>query len=172
MDALLIFSFLFQSYCDHRDLHLLTHSFPTRRSSDLLGTDLDDAQVQVQNRVSVAEPRLPEEVRRLGITTEKSSPDLMMVVHMLSPDESYDQLYVSDYARSRVRDILLRLDGVGNLMLFGEREFAIRVWLDPDKLSAYGLSASDVVTALREQNVQVSGGSIGAPPHPGDNAFQ
>src|SRR3546814_15278191 len=73
-------------------------------SSDLLGTDLDDAQVQVQNRVSVAEPRLPEEVRRLGITTEKSSPDLMMVVHMLSPDESYDQLYVSNYARSRVRD--------------------------------------------------------------------
>src|SRR3546814_8374754 len=96
-------------------------------SSDLLGTDLDDAQVQVQNRVSVAEPRLPEEVRRLGITTEKSSPDLMMVVHMLSPDESYDQLYVSNYARSRVRDILLRLDGVDNLLLFGEREFAIRV---------------------------------------------
>src|SRR3546814_13539514 len=91
---------------------------------------------------------------------------------MLSPDESYDQLYVSNYARSRVRDILLRLDGVGNLLLFGEREFAIRVWLDPDKLSAYGLSASDVVTALREQNVQVSGGSIGAPPNPGDNAFQ
>ena len=137
-----------------------------------LGTDLDDAQVQVQNRVSIAEPRLPEEVRRLGITTEKSSPDLMMVVHMLSPDESYDQLYVSNYARSRVRDILLRLDGVGSLLLFGEREFALRVWLDPDKLAAYGLSATDVVTALREQNVQVSGGSIGAPPNPGDNAFQ
>lgn len=137
-----------------------------------LGTDLDDAQVQVQNRVSVAEPRLPEEVRRLGITTEKSSPDLMMVVHMLSPDESYDQLYVSNYARSRVRDILQRIDGVGNLLLFGEREFALRVWLDPGKLAAYGLSASDVVDALRDQNVQVSGGSIGAPPNPGDNAFQ
>src|SRR3546814_17655403 len=85
-------------------------------------------------RVSVAEPRLPEEVRRLGITTEKSSPDLMMVVHMLSPDESYDQLYVSNYARSRVRDILLRLDGVGHLLLFGEREYAIRVWLDPETI--------------------------------------
>ncbi|MGF1594946.1 MAG: efflux RND transporter permease subunit [Kiloniellaceae bacterium] len=137
-----------------------------------LGTDLDTAQVQVQNRVAIAEPRLPEEVRRLGITTTKSSPDLMMVVHMLSPDESYDQLYVSNHARSRVRDVLLRLDGVGDLMLFGEREFALRVWLDPDKLAAYGLTAGDVVTALREQNVQVSGGSIGAPPNPGDNAFQ
>jgi HAE1 family hydrophobic/amphiphilic exporter-1 len=137
-----------------------------------LGTDLDTAQVLVQNRVAIAEPRLPEEVRRLGVTTTKSSPDLMMVVHMLSPDESYDQLYVSNYARSRVRDILLRLDGVGDLILFGEREFALRVWLDPDKLASYGLAAADVVAALRDQNVQVSGGSIGAPPNPGDNAFQ
>ncbi|MGF1630976.1 MAG: efflux RND transporter permease subunit [Kiloniellaceae bacterium] len=137
-----------------------------------LGTDLDNAQVLVQNRIAIAEPRLPEEVRRLGITATKSSPDLMMVVHMLSPDESYDQLYVSNYARSRVRDILLRLDGVGNLILFGEREFSLRVWLDPDKLAAYSLSAGDVVAALRDQNVQVSGGSIGAPPNPGDNAFQ
>ncbi|WP_193369220.1 efflux RND transporter permease subunit [Pelagibius marinus] len=137
-----------------------------------LGTDLDQAQVLVQNRVAIAEPRLPEEVRRLGVTTTKSSPDLMMVVHMLSPDESYDQLYVSNYARSRVRDLLLRIDGVGNLILFGEREFALRVWLDPEKLSAYALTAADVVDALREQNVQVSGGSIGAPPNPGQNAFQ
>ncbi|MEO3430279.1 multidrug efflux RND transporter permease subunit [Pelagibius sp. CAU 1746] len=137
-----------------------------------LGTDLDQAQVLVQNRVSIAEPRLPEEVRRLGVTTTKSSPDLMMVVHMLSPDESYDQLYVSNYARARVRDLLLRIDGVGDLLLFGEREFALRVWLDPDKLSAYALTAADVVGALREQNVQVSGGSIGAPPNPGQNAFQ
>ncbi|HTN97536.1 MAG TPA: efflux RND transporter permease subunit, partial [Nordella sp.] len=137
-----------------------------------LGTDLDQAQVLVQNRVSIAEPRLPEEVRRLGVVTAKSSPDLMMVVHMLSPDETYDQLYVSNYARSRVRDILLRLDGVGDLIIFGEREYSLRVWLDPDKLTAYGMTASDVVQALREQNVQVSGGSIGAPPNPGDNAFQ
>ncbi|MGF1611754.1 MAG: efflux RND transporter permease subunit [Kiloniellales bacterium] len=136
------------------------------------GTDLDKSQVLVQNRVAIAEPRLPEEVRRLGITTTKSSPDLMMVVHMLSPDESYDQLYVSNYARTRVRDVLLRLQGVGNVIIFGEREFAIRIWLDPEKLAAYGLIASDVVEALREQNVQVSGGAIGGPPSPDGTAFQ
>jgi HAE1 family hydrophobic/amphiphilic exporter-1 len=137
-----------------------------------LGTDLDRAQVLVQNRVSSTEPRLPEEVRRLGITTNKSSPDLMMVVHMLSPDETYDQLYVSNYARSRVRDLLLRLDGVGDLIIFGEREYSLRIWLDPQKLAAYGMTAGDVVQSLRDQNVQVSGGSIGAPPNPGNNAFQ
>ncbi len=136
------------------------------------GTDLDQAQVQVQNRVSTAEPRLPEEVRRQGVTTQKSSPDLMMVVHMLSPDETYDQLYVSNYARTRVRDELVRLKGVGNLLIFGEREFSIRVWLDPDKLAAYGLTAGDVVEALREQYVQVAGGAIGAPPSPAGTPFQ
>src|SRR4051812_25795111 len=96
-----------------------------------LGTDLDKAQVLVQNRVAIATPRLPEEVRRLGVTTLKSSPDLMMVVHMLSPDGSYDQLYVSNYARNYVRDILLRLDGVGDLIIFGERQYSLRIWLDP-----------------------------------------
>lgn len=137
-----------------------------------LGTDLDAAQVLVQNRVSIAEPRLPQEVRALGITTTKSSPDLMMVVHMLSPDASFDQLYVSNYARSRVRDKLVRLDGVGDLIIFGEREFSARVWIDPDKLSSLGLTAGDVVDALREQNVQVSGGSLGAPPNDAGSAFQ
>ncbi|WP_299777480.1 efflux RND transporter permease subunit [uncultured Roseobacter sp.] len=137
-----------------------------------LGTDLDAAQVLVQNRVAIAEPRLPQEVRSLGVTTTKSSPDLMMVVHMLSPDESFDQLYVSNYARSRVRDRLVRLDGVGDLIIFGEREFSARVWLDPDKLASLGLTAGDVVDALREQNVQVSGGSLGAPPNASDSAFQ
>ncbi|MBX3568125.1 MAG: efflux RND transporter permease subunit [Rhizobiaceae bacterium] len=137
-----------------------------------LGTDLDQAQVLVQNRVSIAEARLPEEVRRLGITTAKSSPDLMMVVHLLSPDDTYDQLYVSNFARSRVRDVLLRLDGVGDVIIFGEREYSLRIWLDPEKLSAYGMTASDVVGALREQNVQVSGGSIGAPPVNDGTAFQ
>ncbi|RWE14276.1 MAG: efflux RND transporter permease subunit [Mesorhizobium sp.] len=136
------------------------------------GTDLDAAQVLVQNRVSIAEARLPEEVRRLGITTAKSSPDLMMVIHMLSPDDTYDQLYVSNYARSRVRDVLLRLDGVGDVQIFGEREYSLRVWLDPEKLSAYGMTAGDVVQALRDQNVQVSGGSIGAPPIGDGSAFQ
>ena len=137
-----------------------------------LGTDLDKAQVLVQNRVAVATPRLPEEVRRLGITTTKSSPDLMMVVHMLSPDESYDQLYVSNYARNNVRDVLVRLDGVGDLIIFGEREYSLRVWLDPEKLSTYGLTAGDIVSALRDQNVQVSGGALGTPPSAADNAFQ
>jgi HAE1 family hydrophobic/amphiphilic exporter-1 len=137
-----------------------------------IGTDLDAAQVLVQNRVSIAEPRLPEDVRRLGITTAKSSPDLMMVVHMLSPDDTYDQLYVSNYSRTRVRDVLLRLDGIGDVQIFGEREYALRIWLDPEKLASFGMTAGDVVDALREQNVQVSGGSIGAPPVSNDAAFQ
>lgn len=137
-----------------------------------IGTDLNTAQVLVQNRVAIAQNRLPPEVQRTGITTRKSSPDLMMVIHMLSPDDSYDQLYISNYARQRVRDVLLRLDGVGDITIFGEREYSLRVWLDPDKLSSYGLSAGDVVRALQEQNVQVSGGSLGQQPAPAGNAFQ
>src|SRR5688572_2489384 len=116
-----------------------------------LGTNLDTAQVLVQNRVAIATPRLPEEVRRLGVTTRKSSPDLMMVVHMLSPDDSYDQLYVSNYASIRIRDQLLRLDGIGDIQLFGAREYSIRVWLDPNRLAAYQLTAADIVRALQEQ---------------------
>ncbi|PDT09924.1 multidrug efflux RND transporter permease subunit [Rhizobium sp. M1] len=137
-----------------------------------LGTDLDKVQVLVQNRVSIALPRLPEEVQRLGVTTDKSSPDLMMVVHLLSPTHRYDQLYVSNYARNRIRDVLVRLDGVGDVQLFGERQYSMRVWLDPEKLSAYGMTSDDVVAALRDQNVQVSGGKIGAPPVTGKNAFE
>ena len=137
-----------------------------------LGTNLDTAQVLVQNRVAIATPRLPDDVKRLGITTLKSSPDLMMVVHMLSPDESYDQLYVSNYARNNVRDELLRLDGVGDLTIFGERQYSLRVWLDPDKLSAFGMTSGDVVRAIQEQNVQVSGGALGQEPVSKDNAFQ
>jgi hydrophobic/amphiphilic exporter-1 (mainly G- bacteria), HAE1 family len=137
-----------------------------------LGTNLDTAQVLVQNRVAVATPRLPQEVARLGVTTRKSSPDLMMVVHMLSPDTSLDQLYISNYSRIRVRDVLLRLNGVGDVTIFGEREYALRIWLDPSRLATYGLVASDVVSALREQNVQVTGGALGAPPAPSDVPFQ
>ena len=137
-----------------------------------LGTDLDKAQVLVQNRVAIALPRLPQEVQRLGVTTDKSSPDLMMVVHLLSPNGRYDQLYVSNYARNRIRDQLVRLDGVGDVQIFGERQYSMRIWLDPEKLSAYQMTAADVVQALRDQNVQVSGGSIGAPPASGENAFQ
>jgi HAE1 family hydrophobic/amphiphilic exporter-1 len=137
-----------------------------------LGTDLDTANVLVQNRVATATPRLPDEVRRLGITTRKSSPDLMMVVHMLSPDDAYNQLYISNYAAIRVRDQLLRLDGVGDINVLGAREYSLRVWLDPNKLPAYQLTAGDIVRSLQEQNVQVSGGSLGQEPAPTDNAFQ
>jgi HAE1 family hydrophobic/amphiphilic exporter-1 len=137
-----------------------------------LGTDLDTANVLVQNRVATATPRLPDEVRRLGITTRKSSPDLMMVVHMLSPDDAYNQLYISNYAAIRVRDQLLRLDGVGDINVLGAREYSLRVWLDPNKLPAYQLTAGDIVRSLQEQNVQVSGGSLGQEPAPSDNAFQ
>lgn len=137
-----------------------------------LGTDLDKAQVQVQNRVSIATPRLPEEVRRLGVTTRKSSPNLLVVVHMLSPDESRDQLYISNYAFLRVRDQLQRVEGVGDIQVFGAREYSIRIWLDPEKMAGYGLTAGDIVRALREQNVQVSGGSLGQQPSPSGVAFQ
>ncbi|PRH84307.1 hydrophobe/amphiphile efflux-1 family RND transporter [Labrys okinawensis] len=137
-----------------------------------LGTDLDTAQVLVQNRVAIATPRLPDDVRRLGVTTLKSSPDLMMVIHMFSPDDRYDQLYVSNYARNNVRDDLLRLDGVGDLTIFGERQYSLRVWLDPDKLASYGLTSSDVVKAIQAQNVQVSSGAIGQEPTSSGGAFQ
>jgi len=137
-----------------------------------LGADLDNAQVLVQNRVAIAEPRLPEEVRRLGVVTQKSSPDLMMVVHLESPDDSLDQLYISNYALLQVRDVLARIDGIGSITVFGAREYSMRVWLDPDRLASLNLTATDVVTALRGQNVQVAGGQLGQPPMPLPNAFQ
>jgi len=137
-----------------------------------LGTDLDKAQVLVQNRVAIAEPRLPEEVRRIGVTTVKSSPDLLMVVHLLSPDQSLDQLYIGNYALIQIRDTLARIEGVGEVSLFGLREYSMRVWLDPERLAARSITTSDVVQALREQNVQVSSGVIGQPPVPAGGAFQ
>ncbi|WJH40553.1 multidrug efflux RND transporter permease subunit [Aliirhizobium terrae] len=137
-----------------------------------LGTDLDKAQVLVQNRVSTALPRLPEDVQRLGVTTSKSSPNLLMVIHVLSPNNRYDQLYTSNFARNRIRDRLVRLEGVGDVQIFGERQYSMRIWLDPEKLSAYDMTATDVVNALRDQNVQVSGGSIGGPPNPDNMGFQ
>jgi multidrug efflux pump len=137
-----------------------------------LGTDLDKAQVLVQNRVAIAEPRLPEDVRRVGVTTIKSSPDLLMVVHLLSPSKRYDQLYIGNYALIQVRDVLARLDGVGDVNLFGLREYSMRAWLDPDKLAARSITTSDVVAALREQNIQVASGVIGQPPAPAGTSFQ
>jgi multidrug efflux pump len=129
-----------------------------------LGTDPDKAQQLVQNRVSQAEARLPEEVRTLGITTVKSSPDLMMVVHLLSPQGRYDVTYLRNYAVLNVKDRLARIDGVGDVQVFGSGDYSMRVWLDPEKLAERQLSASDVVTAIREQNVQAAAGIIGASP--------
>jgi multidrug efflux pump len=137
-----------------------------------LGTDLDLAQVLVQNRVAIAEPRLPEDVRRLGITTLKSSPDLLMVVHLLSPNNVYDQLYIGNYALIQVRDALRRIEGVGEVTLFGLREYSMRVWLDPARLAIRNIATSDVVQALRQQNVQVASGIVGQPPAPAGHAFQ
>ncbi|MBY4887256.1 multidrug efflux RND transporter permease subunit OqxB [Pantoea sp. DY-15] len=128
------------------------------------GTDPDQAQVQVQNRVAQAEARLPEEVRQLGLTTQKMSPTLTLVVHMFSPHGKYDSLYLRNYATLKVKDELARLPGVGQIQIFGAGEYAMRVWLDPNKVAARGLTASDVVSAMQEQNVQVSAGQLGAEP--------
>src|SRR5918994_2761429 len=137
-----------------------------------LGTDLDTAQVLVQNRVAIAEPRLPEDVRRLGVTVRKNSPDMLMVIHLSSPDGSRDQLYISNYATLQVRDVLARLDGVGDVRVFGARDYAMRIWLDPDKVAARNLTATDVLTALRGQNTQVASGVLNQPPVPEQGAFQ
>ncbi|NYE29164.1 multidrug efflux pump [Rhodanobacter sp. K2T2] len=137
-----------------------------------LGTNLDDAQVQVQNRVAQALPRLPEEVQRLGVTTQKSSPDLTMVVHLISPNQRYDMLYLSNYARLHIKDQLARLDGVGDVQIFGAGEYSMRVWLDPQRLASRGLTTGDIVHAIKEQNVEVAAGALNASPGPNNNAFQ
>ncbi len=137
-----------------------------------LGTDLDNAQVQVQNRVTRTQPTLPTEVQRLGVTVDKASPDLTMVVHLTSPDERYDMLYLSNYAALNVKDELARLDGIGDVQLFGMGDYSLRVWLDPNKVASRNLTATDVVNAIREQNRQVAAGSLGAPPAPGATDFQ
>jgi len=129
-----------------------------------LGTDIDKAQVQVQNRVAQALPKLPEEVRRLGVTTVKSSPDLTMVVHLFSPDGRYDDVYVRNYATLQVKDVLARIAGVGQVQVFGSGDYAMRIWLDPEKIASRGMTASDVIGAIREQNVQVAAGAIGQQP--------
>ena len=115
-----------------------------------LGTNIDSAQVQVQNRVSQALPRLPEEVRQIGVSTAKSSPDLLMVVHLVSPDGRYDIVHLRNYAALQVRDVLRRLKGVGEVRLLGSGDYAMRIWLDPRQVAARNLTASDVVRAIRE----------------------
>jgi multidrug efflux pump len=137
-----------------------------------LGTNIDIAQVQVQNRVSQALPKLPEDVRRLGVTTIKSSPDLTLVVHLDSPQNRYDTTYLRNYAVLQVRDILARLPGMGEVRLLGAGEYSMRVWLDPQRIAGLGMSAGDIVNAIREQNIQVAAGVIGAAPAPKDVEFQ
>jgi hydrophobe/amphiphile efflux-1 (HAE1) family protein len=136
-----------------------------------IGTDLDKAQVLVQNRVAIAQPQLPDEVQRNGVSTRKNSPDILMVVFMLSPDDSLDQLYISNYALLQVRDQLLRLDGIGDIQIFGARDYSMRLWLDPDKIATLGLTAGDVLAAIRAQNLQITGGQLASPPI-ADRAFQ
>jgi multidrug efflux pump len=136
-----------------------------------IGTDVDRAQTQVQSRVDRAKPRLPQEVQRLGIVTEKSSPDLTMVVHLTSPDNRYDMLYLSNYAALNVKDELARIEGVGEVRLFGAGEYSMRVWLDPNKVAALGLSPTQIIAAIREQNQQAAAGSLGSQPS-GEADFQ
>ena len=136
-----------------------------------VGTDLDMANVLVQNRVALAEPKLPEEVRRLGITVRKRSTDFLFFICLASPGAQYDELFLTNYANLYLRDELARIDGVGEVMLFGPK-YGMRIWLDPDRLRALDLTTDEVVQAIREQNVQVSAGSLGEPPAPAGTAFQ
>ncbi|HKR90844.1 multidrug efflux RND transporter permease subunit [Novosphingobium sp.] len=129
-----------------------------------IGTDLDAAQVLVQNRVAVATPRLPQEVQQLGVVTRKSSPDFLMVVNLQSPDNSLARDYISNYALTQVKDRLARLDGVGDVRLFGSRDYGMRIWIDPGRAAALNLTAGEIIAALRTQNVQVSTGALGQPP--------
>src|SRR3984893_4445925 len=136
------------------------------------GTNVDQAQVLVQNRVSVALPRLPDEVQRIGVTVRKRSPDLMLVIHLISPDGSLTQQYISNYATINIKDVITRVDGVGDTIVFGARDYSMRVWLDPAQMQARGLTAADVVTALRAANIQVAAGSINQPPATSPGAFE
>jgi hydrophobe/amphiphile efflux-1 (HAE1) family protein len=137
-----------------------------------IGTDLNVAQMLTQNRVQDALPRLPEDVQRLGVQVRKATPTILLAVHLYSPDATRDMLYLSNYATLHIKDALARLPGVGDVQLFGARDYAMRIWLDPDKVAAYRLNASEVMAALRAQNVQVSAGLLNQPPVPGSGAYQ
>ncbi|MFC3122725.1 efflux RND transporter permease subunit [Agaribacter flavus] len=138
-----------------------------------LGTDLDTAQVLVQNRVAVAQPRLPEAVRRLGVTTKKNSPDMMLVINLFSPNDTYDQTFIANYATLQIKDELSRIDGVGDVLLFGASQYSMRIWLDPNLIASLDMTAQEVLTALRGQNVQVASGVLNQAPVPsGQTAFE
>jgi len=147
------------SQCTNDGRMLLTVTFA-------VGTNLDIAQVQVQNRVAIAQPQLPEDVQRQGITIKKASPDITLVVALLSPDNSHDTVFLSNYATLQVKDAIAREPGVGDINIFGVRDYSMRLWLDPDKLASRGITANDVLDAVREQNVQVAAGIVGGPPLP------
>ncbi|MBX7168669.1 MAG: multidrug efflux RND transporter permease subunit [Pirellulales bacterium] len=153
------------SQCTNDGTYALTVTFK-------LGTNLDMAQVLVQNRVALALPTLPDVVKATGVSTKKKSPNILLVVNLVSPDGSYDQLRLSNYATVYLRDQLARLNGVGDVTLLGQQDFSMRVWLDPERLATRNLTASDVVNALREQNVQVAAGQIGQQPVPAGQEFQ
>jgi hydrophobe/amphiphile efflux-1 (HAE1) family protein len=137
-----------------------------------LGTNLDIAQVQVQNRVSIAQPRLPQQVQAIGVVVAKSSPDILMVVNLYSPDKSRDPIFMTNYANLQIKDQLTRVDGVGSITIFGARDYAMQVWLDPDRLQALNLTALDVTSALQGQNIQVASGVLNSPPLQNQLAFQ
>ena len=137
-----------------------------------VGTNLDIAQVQVQNRVATALPRLPQAVQQVGVTVAKSSPDILMVVNLYSPNNSRDALFITNYANLEIKDVLARVDGVGSLVIFGARDYAMQIWLDPDRLQSLNLTANDVIGALQGQNVQVASGVLNQPPVPNQLAFQ
>jgi hydrophobe/amphiphile efflux-1 (HAE1) family protein len=137
-----------------------------------LGTNLDEAQVLVQNRVALAEPRLPEEVRRQGVVTQKTTPDFLLIANLVSPDNSLDTAYISNYALTQMKDRIARIDGVGEVRIFGARDYAMRVWIDPGRAAARDMTAGEIVDALRSQNVQVAAGSIGKPPQANGAAFE
>lgn len=137
-----------------------------------VGTDLDMAQVLVQNRVNLALPSLPAEVKQTGVTVKKKSPSILLVVNLFSPDNTFDQLFLSNYATTRLRDEMARIPGVGDLAFLGQLDYSMRVWLDPNRMANLGLTATDVVSAMREQNVQVAAGALGRAPVPAGQAFQ
>ena len=153
------------SQCTNDGTYTLTVTFKP-------GVDLNMAQVLVQNRESLAEPILPELVKRRGVSVKKKSPSILMIINVFSPNNSRDDLYLSNYATIQLRDVLARLDGVGDITYIGQRNYSMRVWLDPQKMSFRNLTSSDVVTAITEQNVQVAAGQIGQPPVNTGQSFQ
>ena len=153
------------SQCTNDGSYTLTVTFK-------LGTNLDMAQVLVQNRVAIATPTLPDVVKQTGVTTKKKSPSILLVVNLFSPTGEFDQLYMSNKATILVKDELARLEGVGDVTFLGQQDYSMRVWLDPQKLYQLNMTAADVVTALREQNIQVAAGQLGQPPSPKGTAFQ